>query len=60
MTIPLALLIGTIIAVLALVAWVIYLNIVDYRNNNTIGREFDEYSGREEERPRRGRFRSED
>lgn len=57
MSIPLALLLGTIGVVIALVGWIIYINVVDYRNENTIGRDFDTYAEREKGG---GRFRAED
>lgn len=40
----------TLIVLISLVAWVVWLNWSDNRNENTIGRQFDHYSGKEHHR----------
>lgn len=47
----------TIAILLVFAAWVVWMNWMDYRTENTIGRQFDQYSGRNEDLPRNHRFR---
>lgn len=50
MNVMIVILVVTAVVLISLIAWVVWLNWSDNRNENTIGRQFDHYSGREHHR----------
>lgn len=42
----------TILVVLGLIGWVVWLNWIDNRTENTLGRQFDYYADRPEDKKR--------
>lgn len=50
MSVLVAVLVVTALAAIALIAWVVWLNWMDNKTENTIGRDFDHFSGRTWER----------
>ena len=49
----------TIIILIGLIAWVVWMNWLDRSTENTLGRHYDEYMGREAEN-KRHRYRDEE
>lgn len=48
---------GTILILLGLISWVVWMNWIDRATENKLGKSFDKFAGRAEYEPRIGKFR---